>query len=815
MHARDDTLDSDSLVELGLRAAFGAPGPDDVGALTSLEGRLGFQSRVLLREEPDETVHLVNPRSAERPETGARYQVLGEIARGGVGVVMKGRDTDLGRDVAMKMLRATHADSPSMVQRFVEEAQISGQLQHPGILPVYELVVKGRTLSALLEDRSAPTDDRPRFLKIFEQIAQTIAYAHSRGVVHRDLKPSNIMVGPFGEVLVVDWGLAKVLTQGGIADEQRVMDNAERTSIQTVRTDQPGSHSIAGSVMGTPAYMAPEQARGDVARVDERCDVFALGGMLCEILTGHGPYAGETERTLEHAAAARLGPALERLEGCGADPELIQLATACLAPAVTARPRDAKAVADAIAAHLASVEERAREADRAAAAARSRAASERRTRRLTLGLAATITLAVIVAGVGFVWVERDRHERRVAASESVETALNAASVLLGEAKVAALTDDAAWSAVDTAGRHLTALVVANPVDAATAGRVEAFTAQLERAQRDRRLVQLIEEAVVIGATHEDRESWLWMEQELRRTFVAYGIDVLAMTKEEVARRIRESELAAQLTNGLELWIATCFHLAGQGVGSFSVNELMPWVDVLYDADPDPLRMKIRQQLYSEMPDREVLMTLLDEIDFEAEQSTTLSWLASTFFRVGDQERVVAIYRRAVLVHPTDFMLNFDYAYHLVYMQQWEQAIRYYVRCLGIRPGSGGVWRCLGVAFREIDDLDEAERALRQSIRHQGDYAPTHVELSRTLRLRGDADGAVAAARQALAIEPDLPIGLCALGRALQDRGDLDDALPALKRGHELGSVRPGWTLPSAQWIADCEHAIETARDSRE
>ena len=171
-------------------------------------------------------------------------------------------DPELGRDLAIKVLLERNRDNTDMVRRFVEESQIGGQLQHPGIVPVYEAarlpdsrpyftmkLVEGRTLAALLKDRPAPTHDLPRFLKIFEQMCQTLAYAHAQGVIHRDLKPLNVMVGAFGEVQVMDWGLAKVVKSGGV---------------RTTRSERPEEESQAGSIMGTPAYMAPEQAYGDV-----------------------------------------------------------------------------------------------------------------------------------------------------------------------------------------------------------------------------------------------------------------------------------------------------------------------------------------------------------------------------------------------------------------------------------------------------------------------------------------------------------------------------------------------------------------------
>ena len=159
---------------------------------------------------PD-AARLVRPGSPEMPDLSgqpSRYQLIGELARGGMGAIFQGRDLDLGRDLAVKVIREEHRDHPEMVRRFVEEAQIGGQLQHPGIIPVHELgrfpdgrlfiamkLVRGRTLAALLEARGGPDEDRMRFLSIFEQVCQTMAYAHSRGVIHRDLKPSNVMVG--------------------------------------------------------------------------------------------------------------------------------------------------------------------------------------------------------------------------------------------------------------------------------------------------------------------------------------------------------------------------------------------------------------------------------------------------------------------------------------------------------------------------------------------------------------------------------------------------------------------------------------------
>ncbi len=222
-----------------------------------------------------------------------------------MGAVLRGRDLGLGRDLAFKVLLEKHCERSDLVQRFVEEAQICGQLQHPGVVPVYELgtladdrpfftmkLVKGQTLAALLAERSSPTAERPRFLAVFEAVCQTVAYAHARGVIHRDLKPSNVMVGSFGEVQVMDWGLAKVLPRDGERKSRPVSRSANETVIATARSTGESDASQTGSVLGTPAYMAPEQARGETESIDRRADVFALGSILCEILTGAPAFAG-------------------------------------------------------------------------------------------------------------------------------------------------------------------------------------------------------------------------------------------------------------------------------------------------------------------------------------------------------------------------------------------------------------------------------------------------------------------------------------------------------------------------------------------
>jgi WD40 repeat protein len=336
-----------------------------------------------------------------------------------MGVIYSARDESLGRDVAVKVLHERYQADSTVGRRFVDEARITAQLQHPGIPPVFEVgrlgderpylamkLIKGRTLDELLKERPEPASDRGRFLAMFVQICQAVAYAHSKHVLHRDLKPANIMVGAFGEVQVMDWGLAKLLAPGGTAPAPAAATElACGTVIQTA--PERDSATLAGSMLGTPAFMAPEQAGGELDRIDARADVFGLGAILCVILTGEPPYTGKSGEDVRlRAIRGTLADAHARLDRCGADAKLVELCRACLSAEPEARPRDAGAVATTVHDYLAGVEERARQAELERAATEARAAEHRKRRRVELALAATVFVLLGLVGFGLWWQQR-------------------------------------------------------------------------------------------------------------------------------------------------------------------------------------------------------------------------------------------------------------------------------------------------------------------------------------------------------------------------------------------------------------------------
>lgn len=402
------------------------------------------------------------------------YRLTEEIGHGGMGIVYRAHDEELHRDVAVKLLHTRYPIESSAGKRFVDEARITAQLQHPGIPPVYRVghlpngrpflamkLIKGQTLDLLLKAQGAGS---AKWLGTFESLCQSLGYAHAHGVIHRDLKPTNVMVGAFGEVQVMDWGLAKVLTPQGANPKAEVEPDAtaapDPTTIKSLRDAGPFTQS--GSILGTPAYMAPEQAIGGIEQIDQRTDVFGLGAILCTLLTGKPPYVGaDAESTRQMAARTKLSDAFARLEATSAEPDLIALCKRCLSAEPADRPADANELAQAIATLRSAADDRARKAEieRGKAEVESR---EQRKRRRVVQWAGGLSAAVLLAGVvgttmGLFEAKKQEAEARKQEGLALEEARKKEEARANEARqrvVAEANERKAEAAVDEAIRVL-------------------------------------------------------------------------------------------------------------------------------------------------------------------------------------------------------------------------------------------------------------------------------------------------------------------------------------------------------------------------
>jgi eukaryotic-like serine/threonine-protein kinase len=349
-----------------------------------------------------------------------RYSLTSLHATGGVGRVWLARDAALGRNVALKELRPEFVDNPALWSRFLQEARITGQLQHPGIVPVYELksraydhqpfytmrFVEGRTLSEAVDSyhkkratgEAGPLDLRS-LLGAFIGVCNAVGYAHSRHVVHRDLKSLNVIVGDFGEVMVLDWGLAKVFG----SEELASID----TSAEICETH-------AGQILGTPAYMAPEQAAGQLDRIGPRTDVYGLGAILYEILTGRAPFSGDSvEEVL--AKVCKGGPPPPLRSGGAGTAALEAICLRAMATRAEDRYGSARELADEVDRWLADEPVRAFREPLAARLARW----VRRHRPVVAGAVSLLATATIALAVGLTVVRVEQQRTDAARAQAV------------------------------------------------------------------------------------------------------------------------------------------------------------------------------------------------------------------------------------------------------------------------------------------------------------------------------------------------------------------------------------------------------------
>ncbi len=694
-----------------------------------------------------------------QPQMLGRYPVVERIGRGGVGAVYRVLDDRLGRTIALKVLRRAYVGNDELTRQFEDEARLSSQLAHPGIVPVHEIgrlddgrpfftmrLVEGETFASLLRRRQDLRQDRPLALEILRKTAEALAYAHTRGIVHGDVKPQNVMVGAFGEVQVLDWGFA-------------------------LRT-----HEAAGGkkrARGTPAYMAPEQARTGGNAVSARTDVFGLGGILCEILSGDPPFLGPTRKAvLELANTGNIAATRARLSAQPGDETLVELTLACLAAAPEDRPADAGVVASRITAYLDGVEARAHAAELAATEARAKLEASRRARRLATALAISIAAAVVVVtlilGIGLYL----RGERRAATSAAVTQALTEAHRLAAEIQERSADRENQLREALAAARKARALVLSPNGDKALLPSVEAMERDLSarevRLQRTRTLLRELD-----GLTHHIGEELplAGLDAGYLRSFTEFAAGSDLGT---ALAALSDPEAKAAVIQGLDDWS----HVRRRQSGRIGEAWRTPF-DLVVQLDQHPWRSKLRAHWAAGETGQLVAMAQA-ELE-ETIDPFSLYLLGRVLTAAGRRKEAIDFYRRAVVIHPEDYRLCHDLA--VLFPpgsppeDQREAARLLWMACAS-RPEDAHLLIDLGLALTEGGFHPAAKLTLGRALRRAPENGRAWFVHSVVIERMGRPDSEVRSVRERAA-DLGFPAAIVWVADRLQTEGRLAKATDLL------------------------------------
>lgn len=789
----------------------------------SIETMIGSTIRIFGTDDSMSTPDVVAPSLTN--EIGLRFVVGKEIARGGMGVIFRGFDRELKREIAIKVSLSDHVLHTA---RFYREAQISAQLQHPGIVPVHELgrlsdgkpyiamrLIKGQTLAALIEDKDADSPHLDsRYLEVFGQICDTMAFAHSKNVVHRDLKPDNVMVGPFGEVQIMDWGLAK--KTGSLLDD---IDPGPQTS-SDASEDHPVDPAATrhGQILGTPAYMAPEQARGEIAT--KRSDVFSLGGILFHLLTGRAPFdAASSTQAIAKSANSDLVRAFELLAQSEADRKLIVLAESCLAAEPDRRPEDAEQVSKLFRQYSLGREQERQTLKLEEARVKERLIAQlKRSRQLTWFSVAMVAALVVSGVAGYLYITEK--SARVAKQNQIDTArrdsIVRSELLVRESiektnRYRDLAEQA--TAGDRAQQWTLALkeiekgvpFLSDSIDANLEREFNTLASEIRRdtnkagrqaANRDiekscrAAILACCEESYYPGDIKLCRDGRL-----LSRLAVAFG-DLGVIPGKNIDKaviRLSESDFKTDFLLGLIVWrrelVLEAKLTNAQRRAEAELEKTANWLSDLMDqADPDLFRSKLRQLFKDEQYD--ALAKMFEQPE-AIESMLTVHFVAAALPNVfASPDPRIEYFERAHQQHPEDFFMNW---YPVAMVRSPKIRNKHALSCYSLRPQNSGVLDALGMASIVEKDYFRAVEVLEELIVREPNYRTGFVNLAIAYGKAGMAREALEHFEIAMTMESELT-DLSSVyrfrGSFLRDQGDVHLAIDDFREWIRLDPKNP-------------------------
>jgi serine/threonine-protein kinase len=689
------------------------------------------------------------PEPTARPPGGTAlpgipgYEVEGVLGRGGMGIVFRARHLRLNRLVALKMSLACAYCEPRELERLQREAEAVASLQHENIVRVYDVgdhegrpfftmeYVEGGSLADKLTGAPQPVQQAAALVAT---LGEAVRVAHQGGVVHRDLKPGNVLLTADGTPKISDFGIARRL-QGGAPLTQ------------------------SGVPVGTPSYMAPEQARGRTLAIGPAVDVYALGAILYELLTGRPPFQGETAAATIHQVVTQEPVPPSRLN----DKVTRDLETICL-KCLHKEPGRRYASAAALADDLR------RFGEGRPIQARPVGWAERSWRwcRRNPTAAALVATALVLVGLssgGGAWFVGQKHDRQGRAREAVEKALG---------QFPGLREQGRWpeaQAVLTQAK--------SRLDDADS---DDLRRRLTQAGEDLELAATLERIRLTPAIDGSHFDYPGMAEAYRQAFANAGLDVWG-DEETVAVQIRDSELRPQLVMALDHWAYVADELKDQ-------HAMTRLLDLAQRADPDPVwgnRFRDPKLWGNQEALRQLALEAQERLDKDAPANRPPTPLVTLLAKkLGQKDnQAEPLLRAAQGRHPEDFWLNYALGQALRESKPAE-AVGFYRAALATRPTVAGVHYEVSVALWRQGQVDEASRASRMAIELDPKWAPGHHQLGVCCwQDGGKLDEAIAEFRRAIELDPKYTPAHYMLGSCWQDRGQLDEAIAEFRRAIEL------------------------------